>query len=114
MWKGTIMASTMEFVTYVCEQLAGTGEISYRKMFGEYMVYVNFKPLILICDNTAFVKIVDELSGEMSGALHECIVLQSAVVPQALDAGAQGSNRAQGRRWVFKAVAGAGQSFAQA
>ena len=62
------MASTMEFVTYVCEQLAGAGEISYRKMFGEYMVYVNFKPLILICDNTAFVKMRDELSGELSGA----------------------------------------------
>lgn len=25
-------------------------------MFGEYMVYVNSKPVIIVCDNTAFVK----------------------------------------------------------
>jgi TfoX/Sxy family transcriptional regulator of competence genes len=28
-------------------------------MFGEYMVYINQKPIILICDNTAFVKKLD-------------------------------------------------------
>lgn len=25
-------------------------------MFGEYMVYVNHKPVIIVCDNIAFVK----------------------------------------------------------
>lgn len=28
-------------------------------MFGEYMVYVNQKPVILICNNTAYVKKLD-------------------------------------------------------
>ncbi len=50
------MATTLNFINYVCEQLNGIGNIDYKKMFGEYMVYVNKKPVIIICDNTAFVK----------------------------------------------------------
>ncbi|MCE5342173.1 MAG: TfoX/Sxy family protein [Eubacteriales bacterium] len=62
------MASTLEYIQYVCEQLAGSGEVRYRKMFGEYMVYVNDKPLLLVCDNTTYVKMRDELAGEMHTA----------------------------------------------
>ncbi len=50
------MASDIDFVNYVMEQINGVGTISHKKMFGEYMVYVNQKPVILICDNTAYVK----------------------------------------------------------
>ena len=46
------MASSPEFVSYLCEQLEGTGEVRSRKMFGEYMVYLNDKPVLLVCDNT--------------------------------------------------------------
>ncbi len=28
-------------------------------MFGEYMIYLNEKPVIIVCDNTAFVKKLD-------------------------------------------------------
>jgi TfoX/Sxy family transcriptional regulator of competence genes len=28
-------------------------------MFGEYLIYVNNKPVVMICDNTTFVKILD-------------------------------------------------------
>jgi TfoX/Sxy family transcriptional regulator of competence genes len=28
-------------------------------MFGEYLIYTNGKPVVLVCDNTAFVKIHD-------------------------------------------------------
>ncbi len=50
------MASSQEFVDYVCEQISGAGEISSRKMFGEYGVYCNGKIIGLICDNQFFVK----------------------------------------------------------
>ena len=50
------MASTLDFVTYICEQLEGVGAIRSRKMFGEYMVYVNDKPVVLVCNDTVFVK----------------------------------------------------------
>lgn len=50
------MATTVDFIEYVCEQISGTGSVRYKKMFGEYMVYVNDKPILLVCDNTVFVK----------------------------------------------------------
>lgn len=62
------MATTIDYIEYVCEQLAGVGAVRYRKMFGEYMVYVNDKPLLLVCDNTVFVKILPELAERMAGA----------------------------------------------
>lgn len=54
------MASDPGYVAYVAEQLSRAGEISYKKMFGEYMVYVDGKPAVLVCDDTAFVKILPE------------------------------------------------------
>lgn len=50
------MASSLEFVQYVCEQISGAGEITYKKIFGEYGVYCNAKIIGLICDNQLFVK----------------------------------------------------------
>ena len=64
------MATTKDYIEYVCERLHGAGGLRYRKMFGEYMVYVNDKPVLLVCDNTVFVKIVPELDALMAGA--EC------------------------------------------
>lgn len=52
------MSTTLDFIEYVCDQIAGVGKIRYKKMFGEYMVYVNEKPILLVCDNTVFVKIL--------------------------------------------------------
>lgn len=52
------MSSSPDFVNYVCEQLEGAGVVRSRKMFGEYMVYLNDKPILLVCDDTAFVKML--------------------------------------------------------
>ena len=62
------MATTINFINYVCEQLKGVGVIRYRKMFGEYMVYVNDKPIIIVCDNTVYVKKLDCISKKMNNA----------------------------------------------
>lgn len=62
------MATTADYITFVCEQITGAGAVRYRKMFGEYMVYVDDKPLLLVCDNTVFVKILPELGPLMTGA----------------------------------------------
>lgn len=53
------MASDIDFVNYVVDQIHDMGIVLSKKMFGEYMVYVNQKQVILICDNTAFVKMLD-------------------------------------------------------
>ncbi|MBU1108502.1 MAG: TfoX/Sxy family protein [Candidatus Riflebacteria bacterium] len=50
------MASDLNFVEFIVEQLEGVGGVSYRKMFGEYAVYCKGKVVALICDNQLFVK----------------------------------------------------------
>lgn len=55
------MATTEEFILFVCEQIKTNFCVRYKKMFGEYMVYVNDKPVLLVCDNTVFVKKLEEL-----------------------------------------------------
>jgi DNA transformation protein and related proteins len=50
------MASDSAFAQHVCDQLSGVGEISCRKMFGEYAVYLDEKVVALICDNQLFLK----------------------------------------------------------
>jgi len=50
------MASDQSFVDYVCDQVRAAGEISFRKMFGEYALYCDGKVVALICDNQLFVK----------------------------------------------------------
>ena len=62
------MATMPAYIEYVCEQLEGCGDIRYKKMFGEYMVYINDKPIILVCDNTVFVKQLPCIAEQMMGA----------------------------------------------
>ena len=50
------MATSDDYLTFVLEQLPPLGVVRSRKMFGEYMVYFNEKPVLLVCDNTVFVK----------------------------------------------------------
>ena len=62
------MATTNEYIEYVCEQIKGVGKIRYKKMFGEFMVYVNDKPVIIVCDNVSFVKKLDCIKEIMQNA----------------------------------------------
>lgn len=50
------MASSLEFVQYVCDQMREAGEITYKKMFGDFCVYCDGKVVGLVCDNTLYVK----------------------------------------------------------
>ena len=62
------MATKIEFIEYVCSQIEGVGAVRYKKMFGEYMIYINDKPILLVCDNTVFVKILPCLDELMKDA----------------------------------------------
>lgn len=54
------MASQERTVAYICEQMAGAGEITSRKMFGEYGLYCDGKFIGVICDDTLFLKVTKE------------------------------------------------------
>ena len=53
------MASDIGFVEYVCEQIRGAGQVSHRRMFGEFAVYCDGKVVALVCDNQFFLKPTD-------------------------------------------------------
>jgi hypothetical protein len=55
------MASSVDFVEHLLDQLEGVGELDYKKMFAEYCVYVNRKPLILVIEDQIYLKMVPEL-----------------------------------------------------
>lgn len=55
------MATSVDFIEFVCEQLPDGFSVRYKKMFGEYMVYANDKPILLVCDNCVYVKKLPQL-----------------------------------------------------
>lgn len=51
------MASQDKTVEYLLDQLrAGGAEVTARKMFGEYGLYIDGKMVALVCDDQLFVK----------------------------------------------------------
>lgn len=55
------MASSPDFIKFVADQVAAAGDnIRYRKMFGDYMLYCDDRPVLLICDDTVYVKQIPE------------------------------------------------------
>lgn len=57
------MGSSVEIVQFICDQ-AGLGKrLTFRKMFGEYALYLDGKVVALICDNQLFLKPTQEGRG---------------------------------------------------
>ncbi|HTN18027.1 MAG TPA: TfoX/Sxy family protein [Chitinophagaceae bacterium] len=50
------MATDQQFVDFLLGQIEQAGEISAKKMFGEYGIYADGKIFGLICDNKLFLK----------------------------------------------------------
>ena len=53
------MSSHKDLVQYIADQCAGAGEITTRKMFGDYGIYCDGKLFGLICDDDLFFKPTD-------------------------------------------------------
>ena len=61
------MATNFSLIEFLMEQIESTGIVTYKKMFGEYMIYLNAKPIFIVCDDTLFVKVLPETDEYMSG-----------------------------------------------
>ncbi len=55
------MATTKEFHDYVVDSLGRAGEITTKKMMGEYCIYHRGKLIGDICDNCVFLKLTDSV-----------------------------------------------------
>ncbi len=56
------MATSSDFIQFACDQIAAIGDASYKKMFGEYMIYHNGRAIFLVCDDTVYVKQLPEVA----------------------------------------------------
>lgn len=61
------MATTNEYYEYITECLSKIGDITTRKMMGEYLVYYRGKLVGDICDNRLLLKQTDTSSRLLSG-----------------------------------------------
>jgi TfoX/Sxy family transcriptional regulator of competence genes len=50
------MATDRDFIQYVHEQAGLGSELSHKKMFGEYALYLRGRVLGFVCDNQVFLK----------------------------------------------------------
>ena len=50
------MASDLDFIEFVVDQVQDAGAIACRQMFGGHTIYCEGKVVALICDNQLFVK----------------------------------------------------------
>ena len=79
------MASQQTTVDFIVSQLASAGEVSARKMFGEYGVYCDGKMPVLVCDDRMYVKPTDA-GRAFAGGLEEAAPYPNAkpclVVPE--------------------------------
>lgn len=53
------MPTSQDYMEFVYDQIDEKWNKRYRKMFGECMFYINEKPVLLVCDNTIYVKKMD-------------------------------------------------------
>jgi len=50
------MATRQDTVDFLLDQLAGLPDVRTRKMFGEYCLYFDDKPVAFVCDDELFIK----------------------------------------------------------
>ena len=50
------MATGQDFIEYVVEQVDLGSRLTFKKMFGEYALYLDGKVVAFACDNSLFVK----------------------------------------------------------
>ena len=50
------MSSSQSMVDFIIDQMSDAGDVSFKKMFGEYGIYCNGKMVASVCDDKLFVK----------------------------------------------------------
>lgn len=50
------MSSSQSTVDFIVDQMFGAGDVSFKKMFGEYGIYCAGKMVASVCDDQLFIK----------------------------------------------------------
>ncbi|MGH8062052.1 MAG: TfoX/Sxy family protein [Pseudoxanthomonas sp.] len=57
------MATDKDFIAYIAEQAQLDASLTFKKMFGEYGVYLDGKVIAFVCDNSLFIKSTEATKG---------------------------------------------------
>jgi len=91
------MASDKSFVEFIVDQIENAGQITYKKMFGEYAVYCEGKVVALVCDNRLFIK-PTEGGKHFIGDVVEAPAYPGAKLSFLIDA------RVEDRQWISNLI----------
>ena len=65
------MATSQATMDFLLDQLAGLANVSAKKMFGEYCLYLAGKPVALVCDVQLYLKPTKSGRGMVQQAIEE-------------------------------------------
>ncbi len=93
------MATKQSTIDYILDQLSSAGDVSARKMFGEYALYCDGKVVALVCDNTLFVKITDPGKDFVGESYKEGFAYPGAKASMMID-----DDRIEDHQWLSELV----------
>jgi TfoX/Sxy family transcriptional regulator of competence genes len=93
------MATKQSTADYILDQLTAAGEVSARKMFGEYALYCDGKVVGLICDDTLFIKITQPGKEFVGEYYQEGNAYEGAKISMIID-----GDRIEDRDWLSELV----------
>ncbi|QQS20604.1 MAG: TfoX/Sxy family protein [Candidatus Moraniibacteriota bacterium] len=93
------MATKQSTIDYIQDQLISIGNVSARKMFGEYALYCNNKVVGVICDDILFIKITDAGKEFVSKFYKEGIPYPGAKPSMEID-----EDRIEDREWLSELI----------
>jgi DNA transformation protein and related proteins len=93
------MATSQSTINFILDQARSAGNVSARKMFGEYALYCNGKVVGLVCDNTLFIKITSPGKAFVGNYYQEGYAYPGAKISMQID-----DDRLEDREWLERLI----------
>jgi TfoX/Sxy family transcriptional regulator of competence genes len=93
------MKTKQSTIDYILDQLISAGDVSARKMFGEYALYCDGKVVALVCRDTLFVKITEQGKKFVGKLCKEGHAYKGAKISMVID-----DDRIEDREWLSELV----------
>lgn len=93
------MATKQSSIDFILDQLASIGNVSARKMFGEYALYCDGKVVGLVCNDTLYIKITEPGKIFVDKCYQEGNAYDGAKVSMIID-----GDRIEDREWLSQLV----------
>lgn len=93
------MATKQSSIDFILDQLASVGNVSARKMFGEYALYCDGKVVGLVCDDVLYIKITEPGKKFVGEYYQEGNAYDGAKVSMMID-----GDRIEDREWLGQLV----------